>query len=89
MTRILIAMSDTGGGHRAISSAIQGALRRLYGIAAEVVISDVFALGHRSIFDASTRLYSPMLRHAPWLYGLVYHLSDRLTSTRPSPGRSN
>jgi len=77
MTRILIAMSDTGGGHRAISSAIQGALRRLYGIAAEVVISDVFALGHRSIFDASTRLYSPMLRHAPWLYGLVYHLSDR------------
>ena len=76
MTRILIAMSDTGGGHRAISLAVQGALRRLYGDSVEVIISDVFALGHRSIFDASTRLYSPMLRHAPWLYGLVYHLSD-------------
>lgn len=75
--KILIAMSDTGGGHRAISSAIQGALKRLYGDSVEVIISDVFALGRRSIFDASTRLYSPMLRHAPWLYGLVYHISDR------------
>ena len=75
MTRVLIAMSDTGGGHRAVSTAIQGALRRLYGDAVESTIVDVFALGRRSLVDSSTRLYSPMLRHAPWLYGLVYHFS--------------
>ncbi len=83
MIRVLIAMSDTGGGHRAISSAVQGALRRLYGDSVEVLITDVFALGRRSVFDASTRLYSPLQRHAPWLYGLVYHASDhpRIYST--------
>ncbi len=76
MTRILIAMSDTGGGHRAVSNAVRAALRRLYGDQVEPIISDVFALGRRTLFDRSTRLYSPMLKHAPWLYGLVYHISD-------------
>jgi 1,2-diacylglycerol 3-beta-galactosyltransferase len=74
--RILLAMSDTGGGHRAVSNAIAGALKRLYGSNVEVIISDVFALGPRTLFEAGTRLYSPVLRHAPWLYGLVYHWSD-------------
>lgn len=70
-------MSDTGGGHRAISSAIRMAMSRLYGDTVDVTISDVFALGHKSLFDASTKLYTPLLRHAPWLYGWVYHLTDR------------
>src|SRR5512140_774560 len=76
MTRILIAMSDTGGGHRAVSNAVRAALRRLYGDQVEPIISDVFALKRRTLFDRSTRLYSPMLKHAPWLYGLMYHISD-------------
>mgnify|MGYP000586761417 CR=1 FL=1 len=74
--RMLLAMSDTGGGHRAVSNAIQGAVNRLYGSNVEVIISDVFALGPRTIFEAGTRLYSPVLRHAPWLYGLMYHWSE-------------
>ncbi len=77
MTRVLIAMSDTGGGHRAVSTAIRAALRRLYGDQVEPIISDVFALGRQTIFDRGTRLYSPMLKHAPWLYGLMYHITDR------------
>lgn len=76
-TRVFIAMSDTGGGHRAISNAITGAIGRLYGVEVETTISDVFALGRPTIFDDATRLYNPVLRHAPWLYGLVYHISDK------------
>ena len=76
-TRVFIAMSDTGGGHRAISNALKGAMERLYGQDVEATISDVFALGRPTIFDDATRLYNPMLRHAPWLYGLVYHISDK------------
>lgn len=77
MTRILIAMSDTGGGHRAVSNAVRGALRRLYGDQIDSTITDVFALGRRTLFESTTRLYSPLLKHAPWLYGFMYHLTDR------------
>jgi 1,2-diacylglycerol 3-beta-galactosyltransferase len=76
-TRVFISMSDTGGGHRAISYAVRGALTRLYGSDVETTVSDVFNLGRRSIFDDATRLYNPVLRHAPWLYGIVYKISDR------------
>jgi 1,2-diacylglycerol 3-beta-galactosyltransferase len=77
MTRVLIAMSDTGGGHRAVSNSVRGALRRLYGDQVDPIVSDVFALGRKTLFERTTRLYSPMLKHAPWLYGLMYHITDR------------
>jgi 1,2-diacylglycerol 3-beta-galactosyltransferase len=70
-------MSDTGGGHRAISNAVRDSIHRQYGGSVETTISDVFALGRRTIFDDATRLYNPVLRHAPWLYGWVYHLSNK------------
>jgi 1,2-diacylglycerol 3-beta-galactosyltransferase len=76
-TRVFIAMSDTGGGHRAISNAVRDSIHRMYGDSVETTISDVFALGRRTVFDDATRLYNPVLRHAPWLYGWVYHLSNK------------
>lgn len=38
--RILILMSDTGGGHRAVANAIQDALKIRHGDAADVQILD-------------------------------------------------
>jgi 1,2-diacylglycerol 3-beta-galactosyltransferase len=74
--RVLVAMSDTGGGHRGMSNAIAGALRTHYGDRVEVQIEDVFALGGRSPFEVATSLYATCIRVAPWLYGWFYHILD-------------
>lgn len=74
--RVMIAMSDTGGGHRAMSSALAGALERRYGPAVQVFIEDVFAISPRTIPERVTRLYGPLIRVAPWLYGWMYHSLD-------------
>ena len=74
--RVLILMSDTGGGHRSISLALQKALLRLAPERVEPRIVDMFALEQPTFFDRGTRLYSPVIRHAPWLYGLVFHLAN-------------
>jgi 1,2-diacylglycerol 3-beta-galactosyltransferase len=71
--RVLIAFSDTGGGHRALSQAVVGALRRHYEATVDVRMEDVFALPPPSVFDRVTRLYGPCIRLAPWLYGWLYH----------------
>jgi 1,2-diacylglycerol 3-beta-galactosyltransferase len=73
-TRVLVAMSDTGGGHRGMSNAIAGALKNHYGDCVEVQIEDVFALGGRSPFEVATSLYATCIRVAPWLYGWMYNI---------------
>src|SRR5713226_799011 len=71
--RVFIAMSDTGGGHRAIANAISGSLCRRYGGSVDVQIEDVFSLPRPSLFERITRLYGTLIRHAPWFYGWLYH----------------
>jgi 1,2-diacylglycerol 3-beta-galactosyltransferase len=75
-TRILIAMSDTGGGHRAMSSAIAGSLYRQYSDRVDVRIEDVFVLPPYTLFERSTRHYGDIIRLAPWLWGWMYHAID-------------
>lgn len=73
--RVIIAMSDTGGGHRAVSKAVGESLQRLGGLE-EPPIVDLFAFGEkRTLADRMTRLYGPLIRTSPAAYGVVYHLS--------------
>lgn len=74
--RILIFMSDTGGGHRSVALALKGAFHTLYGSSVETYIVDLFALGHLTPFDRATRLYGPLIRHSPWLWGALYRATD-------------
>ena len=74
--RVMIAMSDTGGGHRAMSQAIAGALHRRFGQDVQIYIEDVFALPPRTAIEHVTRLYGPVIRAAPWFYGWLYHFLD-------------
>ncbi|MBI2940259.1 MAG: glycosyltransferase [Chloroflexi bacterium] len=74
--RVLIAMSDTGGGHRSVARAVATGLTAVDGPACEASIVDLFEQGKRNVFDRFTRLYSPAIRRAPWLYGALYHWSD-------------
>ena len=74
---VLILMSNTGGGHRSVSLAVQRALYDLDpdGVSAEIV--DVFDLENPALFDRVTRLYGPVSRHLPNLYGWAFHMMDR------------
>ena len=74
--RVLIVMSDTGGGHRSISLALEEALVRLVPERVEPRIVDLFALEQPTVFDRIPRLYSPMIRYVPWLYGRVFHFAN-------------
>ena len=40
------------------------------------MVADLLALGRPSLIDPAVRLYGPVIRHAPALYGGVYHLSE-------------
>src|SRR5258707_385413 len=80
--QVLIAMSDTGGGHRAMSNAIAGALRRSYGDRVEIKIEDVFGPTPTGLFERATRLYGPIIRIAPWFYGWLYHSINHPTRYR-------
>ncbi len=59
-----------------MSSALAGALERRYGSSVQVFIEDVFAISPRTIPERVTRLYGPLIRVAPWLYGWMYHSLD-------------
>jgi len=89
---VLILMSNTGGGHRSVSLAVQRALYDLApdeGVVTEIV--DVFDLENPALFDRVTRLYGPVSRYLPQLYGWAFHVMDRPavyrtlfdTSTKP------
>lgn len=70
-------MSDTGGGHRSVAHALEQGLARVAGADVHVRTADLFTYGRPTLAGRSTRLYSPMIRYAPWLYGLLYHVSNR------------
>jgi 1,2-diacylglycerol 3-beta-galactosyltransferase len=67
-------MSDTGGGHRALSRAIQAGVEQQLGGHATIV--DPFATTERGPVRRLTRLYGPTIRRAPSLYGLAFALTD-------------
>ncbi len=78
--RVLILMSDTGGGHRSAAEAISAGLRRVHGDRFQVVTVDALAEYLPPPLDRIGGLYSPMIHRAPWLWGKIFHLSD-------SPGK--
>ncbi len=74
--RILLLMAHAGGGHRSVSMALKDALLRVGPEGTEVVVADLLALGRPSLLEPAVRLYGPVIRHAPALYGGVYHVSE-------------
>jgi len=80
--RILIVMSDTGGGHRSVAQALKGAFQSLYGSAVETYIVDFFALHRTTAVERVTRLYGPIIRHSPWLWGAIYKATDSPSMSR-------
>ena len=75
--RVIIAMSDTGGGHRAVSKAVSESLQRLGGLDKPPIV-DLFAYGpNRLTVDRMTRLYGPLIRRSPAAIAEACHCRAR------------
>jgi 1,2-diacylglycerol 3-beta-galactosyltransferase len=75
--RVLIAFSDTGGGHRAAATALQRALGRVSSTVSVSVV-DPYAMSGRWPFNRLRGAYPRVVGHASWLW----HLGFRITNTR-------
>jgi 1,2-diacylglycerol 3-beta-galactosyltransferase len=73
--RILILMSDTGGGHRSAAEAIADALTRLNGDSVRVSITDFLTLSGFPL-ALSRSLYARVIHH-PRLWRRIFRLADR------------
>lgn len=68
-TSVLFLAPATGGGHLAAATAVAEALERRYPGEYKVVTRDPLS-------RLVTRGYGPLIRYAPWLWGLLYRAGD-------------
>ena len=76
--KILIVMSDTGGGHRSAAEAIAEAAHQLYGEACRVEIADPWANHTPFPINHLGQLYGPLVNRGAILWKLIF----RSTSNR-------
>ncbi len=83
MPRILVLMSETGGGHRASAEALQAAFAERYGPAFQVQIVDPWSHHTPWPIHHLPRIYGPMVQHTPWLWKALWVLGERNWIARP------
>jgi 1,2-diacylglycerol 3-beta-galactosyltransferase len=80
--KILIVMSDTGGGHRSAAKAIAEATCQLYGEACRVEIADPWSDHFPFPINRLGQLYGPLVNRGAILWKLIF----RSTSSRHGMG---
>jgi 1,2-diacylglycerol 3-beta-galactosyltransferase len=80
MTSVLVAFSDTGGGHRAAATAVRDALTTLCPDV-QVAMTDPFALSRRWPFRSLGAAYPVVIEHAPWLWHAGFELTNTVART--------
>ncbi len=82
MKRILVLMSDTGGGHRAVAEALQFALLRRHGGECRVDLVDGFRQCSPFPFNRFPDVYPTWIRRSPSTYRLLaFTLTDSRLGT--------
>lgn len=74
--RIMILMSDTGGGHRASAEAIEEALKLVYGDQVSVELVDVFVEYTPFPFNRFPDIYPLLISRVVWFWKLLYRFTD-------------
>ena len=75
--RVLILMSNTGGGHRAAAEAIQEALKHLYGSAISVTIVDAWSQHVAWPVSELSHTYGWVVNEALWLWKALWLLEHK------------
>ena len=84
MIRILILMSNTGGGHRASAQALQAAFRVRHGQAFRVGIVDLWSEHTPWPLNRLPKSYKFLANDTPRLYKLVFEMSEKPELIAPS-----
>jgi 1,2-diacylglycerol 3-beta-galactosyltransferase len=74
--RVLILTCDSGGGHRSVADALQGALARRFPGQYQVHLADIMADGFPFPLNAAGRLYGPVVNRLPRTWGLLWNLTN-------------
>ncbi len=77
MKRILILMSDTGGGHRACAQALQAAFRERYGDEYRVDVLDIWMDYTRWPLNQMPKSYRFLINDVPWMWRSMWELGER------------
>ena len=78
--KILYLFSDTGGGHRASANALIQAVRKLDPNVDQEMV-DLFAASSKFL-NLFAKMYSPVIKHAPRLWGALWYLLDDMNKLR-------
>jgi 1,2-diacylglycerol 3-beta-galactosyltransferase len=74
---VLFLIADTGGGHRNAARAVGESLELAYpGRFAPVLCDPLGGPGSARLLRWVTRLYGPVIRLAPWLWGAAYYATN-------------
>ena len=81
---LLFLIADTGGGHRAAATAVSRYLERTHPGEFSVQIVDPFATASPKLLGRTASLYGPLIQHAPWLWGGLFHVTNSRAMVRAS-----
>jgi 1,2-diacylglycerol 3-beta-galactosyltransferase len=81
--KILIFMSDTGGGHRASAQALQAAFTERYGATFQVDMIDLWMKHAPWPLNELPKSYRFLANDAPWLWELIYRVGETTDAARP------
>jgi 1,2-diacylglycerol 3-beta-galactosyltransferase len=73
---LLFLVADTGGGHRASAMAVAHCLATSEPERWSVHVLDPFADAAPAVVGRVVALYSPLIRHAPWLWGALFRATN-------------
>ena len=74
---VLLLISDTGGGHRAAARAVAEELRGWRpGRFIPVLFDPLSGPSSARVLQWGVRLYGPVIRRAPWAWGVAYRITD-------------
>lgn len=82
--RIVILMSDTGGGHRSAAEAISDAIAREFPDRYDVQLVDGISQAAFFPFNHVPEWYLPFVSHAEFLWGAGFHSTNRISVIRSS-----
>ncbi len=75
--RVLLLTADTGGGHRAGMEALREEFAHRYGEhVTSVALDPLTGPAAPSLVSKIARLYGPLVRHAPCLWGVLFYGTD-------------
>ncbi len=79
---LLFLIADTGGGHRAAATAVSHYLERTHPGEFAVEIVDPFATASPRLLGSTASLYGPLIQHAPWFWGGLFHVTNSRAMVR-------